>query len=71
MVRVNLDLIPEYGRWDDLLQLVGTTLESEALAVIKAGLDSGNGLCAKWMPRPNVGNREKKRQYNYCLSSCN
>jgi hypothetical protein len=59
----NLSYFPEYGRWDDLLQLVGTKLENQALAAIKSGLDSGNGLCAKWMPRPNVTNREKKRQY--------
>ena len=59
----NLSYVPEYGRWDDLLQLVGTKLENQALELIKGGLDSGNGLCAKWMPRPNVSNREKKRQY--------
>ena len=35
----NISLIPEYGRWDDLLQLIGTRLESQALAVIKQGLD--------------------------------
>jgi hypothetical protein len=58
----NLSLIPEYGRWDDLLQLIGTRLENEALDIIKKGLDDKHGLCAKWMPRPNVGNREKKRQ---------
>lgn len=58
----NLSLISEYGRWDDLLQLIGTRLEREALEIIKKGLDDKNGLCAKWMPRPNVGNREKKRQ---------
>jgi len=58
----NLSLFSEYGRWDDLLVLIGTKLENEALGVIKKGLEDNNGLCAKWMPRPNVGNREKKRQ---------
>jgi len=58
----NLSLFSEYGRWDDLLVLIGTKLENEALGVIKKGLEDKNGLCAKWMPRPNVGNREKKRQ---------
>ena len=58
----NLSLIPEYGRWDDLLQLIGTNLESQALALVKQGLNDKNGLCSKWMPRPNVGNRERKRQ---------
>ncbi len=60
----NLSLIPEFGRWDDLLELIGTALESQALAAIKAGLDQKNGLCAKWMPRPNVANRERKAQAN-------
>ncbi len=58
----NISLFSEYGRWDDLLVLIGTKLENEALSVIKKGLEDKNGLCAKWLPRPNVGNREKKRQ---------
>jgi len=58
----NLSLIPEFGRWDDLLVFVGTRLENQALEVIKQGLNDKNGLCAKWMPRPNGGNRESKRQ---------
>ena len=57
----NLHLVSEFGRWDDLLVLVGTPLEAQALSLISEGLKSKNGLCAKWMPRPNVGNREKKR----------
>lgn len=61
VLRKNLSLISEYGRWDDLLVLVGTPLEKDALDLIGAALKDGNGLCAKWMPRPNVGNREKKR----------
>lgn len=60
----NIDLIPEFGRWDDLLVLIGTPLEKTALALIAKGLSDKNGLCAKWMPRPNVGNREKKRWAN-------
>lgn len=60
----NLSLIPEYGRWDDLLVFIGTNLEADALNIIKAGLEDKHGLCAKWMPRPNVGNRERKRQAN-------
>lgn len=57
----NLSLVSEFGRWDDLLPLIGTPLEKEALALIGKGLEAKNGLCAKWMPRPNVSNREKKR----------
>jgi hypothetical protein len=58
----NLSYVSEYGRWDDLLVFIGTKLENQAFAAIKQGLDDKNGLCAKWMPRPNIGNRERKRQ---------
>lgn len=61
VLKKNLSLISEYGRWDDLLTLIGTPLEKDALDLIAGALKEGNGLCAKWMPRPNVGNREKKR----------
>jgi hypothetical protein len=63
-LKKNISLFPEYGRWDDLLNLFGTKLENEALFLIKEGLDNKNGLCAKWMPRPNIGNAERKRQAN-------
>ena len=57
----NLDLITEFGRWDDLLVLIGTPVEKAALELIAKGLADKNGLVFKWMPRPNVANREKKR----------
>ena len=60
----NLHLVTEFGRWDDLLVLIGTPLENQALELIKEGLNSKNGLCAKWMPRPNVSNAEDKKHAN-------
>jgi hypothetical protein len=57
----NLGLISEYGRWDDVLVLVGTPLEKDALNLIEIGLKEGNSLCAKWMPRGNSKNRLGKR----------
>ena len=56
VLRLNVALIPEFGRWDDVLELFGTALESDALELIKAGLAADNALCAKWMPRkgPNA-----------------
>jgi len=63
-LRKNLNLISEFGRWDDLLVLVGTPLESDALSLIADGLANNNKLVGKWMPRPNVDNREKKRWAN-------
>jgi hypothetical protein len=52
----NISLITEYGRWDDLVQILGYStkkLQEAALGEIKKGLVSKNALCAKWMPRPN------------------
>jgi hypothetical protein len=46
-----MPFIPEYGRWDDLLVFQTKQAQEAAFAVIKAGLESKNGLCAKWMPR--------------------
>lgn len=60
----NINLIPEFGRWDDLLALIGTKLEKQALELVAKGLADKNGLCSKWMPRPNVGNAERKRHAN-------
>lgn len=63
-LKKNLNLISEYGRWDDLLVLVGTKLEADALEAISTALKNGDGLAAKWMPRGNTKNREKKRWAN-------
>ena len=48
----NIHLISEYGRWDDVLTLVGTmNCWESALNLVKTALDNKDGLCAKWMPR--------------------
>ena len=45
-------LIPEYGRWDDLLGLLSQeAVREEVWKLITHGLTSGDRLCAKWMPR--------------------
>ena len=53
-VRKNIGLIPEFGRWDDVLVLLGTELEDDMFSLIKTALSNGDGLCAKWMPRKGV-----------------
>ena len=55
-VKANLDLIPEYGRWDDVHELFGTELESEAITLIREGLSNPEtaSLVAKWMPRKGL-----------------
>tara|TARA_R100001594_G_scaffold22321_4_gene43261 strand:+ start:22402 stop:23835 length:1434 start_codon:yes stop_codon:yes gene_type:complete len=48
----NIHLISEYGRWDDVLTLVGSqNCWYSALDLIKTALENKDGLCAKWMPR--------------------
>jgi len=60
-VSENIHLIPEYGRWDDVLTLVGTPLETEMFCLIKTALSNMDGLCAKWMPRKGgVANKLRK-----------
>lgn len=46
-----LPLVPELGRWDDLLVLQTPQWKSFAYGMIGDALSKGNGLCAKWMPR--------------------
>lgn len=43
--------VPELGRWDDLLVLIGTEIEYVAYDMIREALAKNDGLCAKWMPR--------------------
>jgi len=54
-LKINLNLIPEFGRWDDLLVLEDTKLQADAFDLIqKALLEDQNGLAAKWLPRKGV-----------------
>ena len=59
----NIPLMAEYGRWDDLLILLGTPCEAAAVQVIRdqltqdlAAADSGGpvSLLAKWLPSVNT-----------------
>ena len=62
-------LIPEFGRWDDLVVLEGTLVWDVALNVIKTQLTTdlntevGNSvsLLAKWLPSVNASSKESKR----------
>jgi len=68
-VRVLLPLISEYGRWDDLMCLLGTKARSDVLALIRdqltqdmADMRSGKpiSLLAKWMPSENTSSVETR-----------
>ena len=67
----NIQYIAEYGRYDDLLALMGTTCEGKALQQIKkqltadcAALEAGDSisLLAKWLPSVNASNDDAVRQ---------
>ena len=68
IVKLNLHLIPFYGRWDDLLPLLDTPLKEDVCAFIGYTLakdiisDSSVSLCAKWMPTVSTDNK-KMRHY--------
>ncbi len=67
-VRKNLPYIAEYGRFDDLLCLLDTPCEPDALTLIKTQLeadcsalsqeDGQISLLAKWLPSVNTSNAE-------------
>ena len=67
----NLDNIPEYGRYDDLLTLLDTPCQPQMLAYIRdqldrdlAALKSGSGdvsLLAKWLPSVNASSGDTVR----------
>lgn len=64
--RRNLELVPEYGRWDDLYCLEGTPLESEMFAFMKKQLVldmqcETPSLLAKWMKSINTSSKESRR----------
>jgi len=52
-----IQMIPLLGRWDDVLHLLDTPVETMALEVISSALTSGDALCAKWMPREKSSKR--------------
>ena len=47
----NLAAIPAYGRWDDLVALFGTPLESHAAALWAANIRNQDHLACKWAKR--------------------
>lgn len=62
----NLNLIPEYGRWDDMYVLVGTPAESHALRFMRDQFmkdmeTETPSLLAKWLKRENTSSKESRR----------
>ncbi len=69
-VRKNIENVAEYGRYDDLLALIGTPVEKEAMEYIgnllaadidelaEKGGDAQVSLLAKWLPSINTSNKK-------------
>lgn len=66
----NLGSIAEFGRWDDMLVLMGTPCQSAALAYMKAQferdlaaleIEGEVSLLAKWLPSANASSPETVR----------
>jgi hypothetical protein len=49
-----MQLTPTIGRWDDLLVFKTDAARRTAFDMIAVALRSGDGLCAKWMPRKST-----------------
>ena len=69
LMRRNLALIPEYGRWDDLLVLMDTGLREDVIRMISdqmakdlAAMAEGApvSLMAKWLPSVNTSSAETR-----------
>ena len=67
----NLKYVAEYGRWDDMLILLDTPAEQEAVSVLheqlKADMEAlkrgeAVSLLGKWLPSVNASNMEAVRQ---------
>ena len=70
-VEKNIPLLPEYGRYDDLLILLDTPCETKMLTFLRAQLETdctalragrAVSLLAKWLPSVNASNGETVRQ---------
>lgn len=66
LLKRNIKHIPSYGRWDDMLVLIGTKYEDEVVRIIKEQLETDvkletPSLLAKWLPSANASSKETKR----------
>lgn len=70
-----LPLLPEFGRWDDLMSLLSTPLKNDVAGIISkqlqadvAGMnrDESISLCAKWLPSVKAGTRSSALAAELC-----
>lgn len=71
-LRINLHLLPEYGRWDDLVYLLETPVQNAVVDIIRKQLhldmekdvNTGVSLLAKWLPSINATSRKTRTLAN-------
>lgn len=56
-------MVPELGRWDDLLVLQTPDMKAKAFTMIHDALKANNGLAAKWMPRQGQVATELRKHF--------
>lgn len=70
IMRKNLGLVAEFGRWDDLLVLLDTPVAEDVVALVKKQLESDVSLAkehkpvsllAKWLPSANTSSHATRR----------
>lgn len=74
--KLNMNLIPEYGRWDDLIDIAYATspaLDKEFIELISNQMDldaesKTPSLLAKWMPSENASSKETKSKAKWIMS---
>jgi len=75
-----LKLVPEYGRWDDLLDLLNSDLNDDVFNIIKNQLEEDKenmkenksiSLCAKWMPSINASSKTTKQLARILIKKLN
>lgn len=66
-----LEFIPEYGRWDEVVELLSTPIKKDVVKLIKTQLNKDMeaakkgqpvSLCAKWMPSINASKDSVRKQ---------
>ena len=71
LVRRALPLIPEYNRWDNILNLLDTDISEDVINIIKSQLetdmenmksDRSISLIAKWLPSANASSKQTKER---------
>lgn len=80
IARAIVNLVPDYGRWDDLWVLLDGQLKQEVIDFVGKQLDADNeaikqgkslSLVAKWVPSINASSRETKRLARIFMNAWN